>query len=91
MVRTERSAPKANERTSPIIVAHICYIFNKALETGVLSEDWNNVNVSPIFNGNLPTNNCIVSLTCGLVKVLERLVKKGIVSNLDNGGDLVTS
>ena len=62
---------------SSSIVPSITMLFNCSLSLGKLPCEWKNANVSPIFkkgDKELVCNNRPISLTCLLVKVLERLV-----------------
>ena len=61
-------------------------IFNKSLREGVLPLDWVSANITPIHkkgDKHLVVNYRLISLTCILCKVLEKLVHRKLYTLLD--------
>ena len=62
-------------------------LFNKSLTDGVLPLDWVSANITPVFkrgNKHLVCNYRPISLTCIVVKVLERIIFKKFYSLLES-------
>ena len=59
----------------------LCRLFNQSLQTSCLPKEWRQANVTPIFkkgNRHPVCNYRPISLTCLVVKVLERIVARKI-------------
>ena len=72
---------------SSSIVPSLTRLFNSSLALGKLPCEWKNANVSPIFkkgDKELVCNYRPISLTCLLVKVLEKLVASHISSFINS-------
>ena len=67
----------------------LCKLYNVSLSSGFIPKDWKIAHVIPIYkkgDAQLPSNYRPVSLTSLLCKVLERVVRKQLISYLfDNG------
>ena len=64
-------------------------IYNRSLREGEVTKYWRDSNVSPIFkngSGAVPGNYRPVSLTCVLCKVLESIIRDGLVDYLESAG-----
>ena len=64
-------------------------MFRKSLDDGKIPDDWRDSNVTPIFKKGSkadPGNYRPVSLTCGVGKSMERIVKSEIVSHVEKNG-----
>jgi len=64
-------------------------IYNRPLTEGEVPNDWRDANVSPIFKSGsraMPGKYRPVSLTCVLCKVLESIIKDGLVDYLEGAG-----
>ena len=71
-------------------------IYNRSLREGEVPNDWRDANVSPIFKSGRPSravpgNYRPVSLTvtCVLCKVLESIIRDGLVGYLEGAGLIV--
>ena len=70
--------PSILQRLEESVVAPLQIIFNKALETGDLPQDWKTASVTPIFKKGTkgdPGNYRPVSLTSVPCKILESIIK----------------
>ena len=69
-------------------------LFNLSLKTGVLPKDWTRAHVTPVFkkgSKHIPSNYRPISLTCLVVKVMERCVHKNITAFLNDYDKLKTT
>ena len=60
-------------------------IFDQSLQTGKLSDDWEEANVTPVFkkgDWHSPANYKPISLTCVCAKLLKHIICKQIMSHL---------
>ncbi|KAL8601399.1 hypothetical protein ACOMHN_042403 [Nucella lapillus] len=68
-------------------LAHpVTILFRKSLEDGQVPQDWRKATVSPIFKKGSclqPCNYRLVSLTCILCKVMEKLITERVIVHLD--------
>ena len=63
----------------------LCNIYQRSLRDGILPKVWKYGHVTPIFKKGkkvLPNNYAPVSLTSIVCRVLEKLVRKGIVAHI---------
>ena len=73
------------------IATPIQKLFNLSLNQGSLPREWVSANVSPVFkkgNKHLPINYRPISLTCIVVKILERIVYNSLVEFLSSNNKL---
>lgn len=78
--------PKVMKAIVEGISPHLCKVYNRSLETGVVPQDMRSANVSPIFKKGVTTitgNFRPISLTSVPGKVLESIIKDRIVDHLD--------
>jgi hypothetical protein len=69
------------------LVLPISTIFRQSLESGRLPSDWKTAVISPIYKGgprHSPNSFRPISLTCICCKILERIIKRQILSFLEN-------
>ena len=69
--------PRLPKEGAEQLARPLANLFNKSLKDGVLPLDWVSANVTPVFkkdNKHCISNYRPISLTCILVKVLERLI-----------------
>ena len=69
--------PRLLKEGAEYLAAPLAALFNKSLAEGVLPQDWISANITPVFkkgNKHLVSNYHPISLTCILVKVLERMI-----------------
>ena len=69
--------PRLLKEGAEYLAAPLAALFNKSLAEGVLPQDWISANITPVFkkgNKHLVSNYRPISLTCTLVKVLERMI-----------------
>ncbi|KAF2353134.1 Reverse transcriptase domain [Trinorchestia longiramus] len=79
--------PRILKETAEVISDPLTNIFNRSLETGIVTDDWKRTNVTPIFkNGNkqIPNNYRPISLTSVISKTIERLLKVRITKHLND-------
>ncbi|KAF2356728.1 hypothetical protein FHG87_012520 [Trinorchestia longiramus] len=70
--------PRILKETAKVISEPLTNIFNRSLETGIVSDDWKRANVTPIFkkeNKQMPNNYRPISLTSVISKTIEKLLK----------------
>ena len=63
----------------------LCKLFKKSMETSQIPNEWKQANVKPIFKKGaktLPINYRPISLTCVIVKIMERAIKESIMAHL---------
>ena len=78
--------PRVLLKLSDVISLPLAIVFSKCLEEKVVPQDWKCANVTPIFkkgSKSTPGNYRPVSLTCVLCKVMESLIRDGIVDHLE--------
>ena len=79
---------------SPIIAPLLCHIFNLSLCNGIVPSDWKLARVTPIYKGQgettHPGNYRPISVIPTVAKVLEKLVKRQLVSHFLNN-DLISA
>ena len=79
-------SPRLLQTFSKVLSKPLSTIFNVSMRTGEVPEDWRVANVTPIFKkggkGN-PGNYRPVSLTSVPGKIMESLIKDGVVKHLD--------
>ena len=78
--------PKILKECADSIAPLLQQIFQKSLDTGVLPEDWQRANISPIFkkgNRSDPANYRPISLTSIPCKILEHIIHTNIMSHLE--------
>jgi len=78
--------PRLLKEGAEQLAAPLAALFNKSLAEGVLPKDWTSANITPIFkkgNKHLVSNYRPISLTCILVKVLERIIFNKLYSLLE--------
>ena len=77
----------------PIIAPLLCHIFNLSLCNGIVPSDWKLARVTPIYKGQgeitHPGNYRPISVIPTVAKVLEKLVKRQLVSHFSNN-DLIS-
>ena len=62
-------------------------IYGDSLDSGETPDDWRTANVAPIFkkgDRNNPANYRPVSLTSQVCKVLESIIREGVIEHLNN-------
>ena len=78
---------------SPIIAPLLCHIFNLSLCNSIVPSDWKLARVTPIYKGQgeitHPGNYRPISVIPTVAKVLEKLVKRQLVSHFSNN-DLIS-
>ena len=73
-------------KLSAVISLPLSLVYTKCLEEETVPPDWKCANVTPIFkkgSKSMPGNYRPVSLTCVLCKVMESLLRDGIVEHLE--------
>ena len=72
---------------APWIASPLCRLFKGSLISGCFLQNWTRANITPVFkkgNKHHPRNYQPVSLTCLVVKVLERLIHRQVVRFLND-------
>ena len=72
--------------SAPFITKPLTRLFNLSLQTATLPKDWLCSNITPIFkkgSRHLTSNYRPMSLTCFMVKILEKLIHRRISEFLD--------
>ena len=72
-----------SEQLAPLLT----FIFNKSIDSGKVPEDWRQANVAPIFKKGekyKPSNYRPISLTCICCKLLEHIVVRSLMEQLEN-------
>ena len=70
-----------------LIARPLTIIYNKSLTEGIVPQDWKSANVTPLFKKGSrqePGNYRPISLTSIACKVLESIIKKGILEHINN-------
>lgn len=78
--------PRILKECSSSMVKPLFIIFKKSLETGTMSKDFKQANISPIFkkgSRNNPENYRPVSVTSIPCKILESIIRDNMVKHLD--------
>ena len=78
--------PRILKEAADSIMAPLCNIFNESLRSGVVPNQWRQASVCPIYKGgdrHAPSNYRPISLTSIPCKILERLLKKRILTHLE--------
>ena len=73
--------------TAEYISVPLSQLFNKSIISATLPSDWISANIVPIHkrkDKHLPENYCPISLTSIVVKVLERIIHRQLVSALES-------
>jgi len=81
----DEMGPRLLQELEDSVAPALTIIFRQSLNTGVVPEDWRRANVTPIFKKGAksePGNYRPVSLTSVSCKLLETLVKNGIMAHL---------
>ena len=86
-----------SDSVSPLLLCHapvafrevLLYLLNFSWRCGVLPQDWRRADVFPIYKGKgapmeIPKSYRPISLTCSLVKLLERLLLRRLVPFLES-------
>ena len=78
--------PQVLIETAEEICVPLKFIFQKSLDTGMVPHDWRTANITPVFkkgSKSEPGNYRPISLTSSICKVMERVLKGGIINHLD--------
>ena len=73
--------------TRDVILEPLTKLLTTSLESGKLSDDWKTANVTPIFKKGRksdPNNYRPVSLTSAVCKLMETVIRDGIVNHVEN-------
>ena len=73
------------KKVAPYILDVITYLFNLSIKSGTLTDQWKRAIVVPIFKRglrDLPCNYRLISLTCVLCHILEKILCKKLSSYL---------
>ena len=87
-------SPTLLVRTRDIVSKPLTLIFNKSIKEGKIPRDWRTANVTPIFKKGKredPANYRPVSLTSVVCKILESIVRDGIIDHLERNKPLRVS
>ena len=79
--------PRILSEFSEQLAPPLTFIFNKSIESGIVPEDWRQPNVAPIFKKGQKyrsSNYRPVSLTCICCKLLEHIVLRNLIEQLEN-------
>ena len=78
--------PRVLQNLSAVIALPLSIVYTRCLAEGTVPPDWKLANVTPIFkkgSKGSPGNYRPVSLTCVLCKVMESILRDGIVQHLE--------
>ena len=77
------------KHTVDVIVAPLAIIFNLSLQTGVIPDIWKKASITPVFKKGSPSdpaNYRPISITCIACRLLEVVVRDGLLAHLRGCG-----
>ena len=83
----DKIGPQILKETADVLSAPLSVIFNRSLQESMVPDDWRKANVTPVFKSGSrasPCNYRPISLTCIICKIMESIIRDGIVLHLMN-------